>query len=397
MRGHLEKISKDSWTIVIEKGKNPLTKTRERIKKAVQGNKRTAEKVMNEMLHQLQTGTYVEPTNLTIGDYFRYWLDTYCQPNLASSTLHSYKAQINNHIIPRLGSIQLEKLSPIHLQSYYSQLTATGRKDGTGGLSSRSALYHHRIIREALKHACRWQLVARNIADSVQPPRFKKAEMYVMSREEVLGFLELSKPHRDYAIIYTAIFTGMRQGELLGLTWKHVNLKQKTVDVRQQLQYLPGKGYFFKEPKTPKSKRQIPLTLGQIAVFKEIRKLQAQDKLIKGIKNDDDAEIGDKINPEGEYEDNDLVFCHDNGKPLDATNLTKRFKSLIIKHGHPTMRFHDLRHTCATLLLEAGVEAKKVQDILGHESFTTTMDVYGHVLPSMQRDAIDKLSSFMGQ
>jgi integrase len=417
MQGHLEKRGKDSWTIVIDKGRNPITNKRERIKKAVKGTKPEVQKVMNEMLHKLQTGTYIETHNLTVAEYFNHWIETYCTPNLAPKTLHSYRSEISNHIIPNLGQIPLEKLSPLHLQSYYSQLLTSGRRDGNGGLSARTILYHHRIIREALKHAFRWQLVSRNVADAVEPPRFKKKEMFVMSREEVLTFLEAIEEHRDYAIIYTAIYTGMRQGELLGLTWKNVDLKHKVLNVRQQLQYQPGNGYVFKEPKTPRSKRQIPLTPGMVDVFKEIRKLQAQDKLLLGVKkdgNEEDAADQSKYSdnqtateihsPEDDasdkkkkYEDNDLVFCLENGKPLDGTNLTKRFKALAKKHGHPEMRFHDLRHTCATLLLAAGVDPKKVQDILGHESFNTTMDVYGHVLPSMQREAMDKLNAFMGQ
>lgn len=381
MQGHIEKRRKDSWTIIIDTGKNPVTQKRDRIAKSVKGPKREAEKVLNEMLYQLQTGTYVEVTNLTVAAYFKHWLETYCQPNLAPKTLNSYQSEINNHIIPRLGSVPLEKLSPLHLQSYYSQLLISGRKDGKGGLSARTILYHHRIIREALKHAYRWQLVNRNVADAVQPPRFKKKEMYVMSREDVLDFLDNIQNHRDYGIIYTAIFTGMRQGELLGLKWSNINQNRRYLDVKQQLQYLPKQGYIFKEPKTPKSKRRIPLTPGLIALLKEIKKQQAQDKLLQG----------------SDYEDKDLVFCLENGKPLDPTNLTKRFKALVKKHCHPEMRWHDTRHTFAAIALASGITMERLQILLGHESITTTIDTYGHLSPATLREAMDKFSSFMGQ
>jgi integrase len=374
----LEKRYKNSWMIIIERGKDPVTKKRDRIFKSVEGPKREAEKIMNEMLYQLQTGTYVETNNLTLAEYLMHWFKTYCETNLAPKTLHSYQSEIYRHIIPGIGSIPLEKLTPLHLQSYYSQQLISGRLDGKGGLSPRTVLYQHRILREALKHACRWQLVFRNVADAVQAPRLKKKEMFVLSREDVLEFLEDIKDHRDYGLILTAVYTGLRQGELLGLTWRHVDLVKKTLNVRQQLQYVAKQGYIFREPKTNKSKRQVPLTPQVVQVLKEVRKTQAEYKLICE-----------------EYHDHDLVFCLPNGKPLDSTNLTKRFKNLAKNHGYSELRFHDLRHTCATLLLAAGIEAKKVQEILGHESITTTLDVYGHVLPTMQREAMDRLSSFM--
>ena len=390
MRGHLEKRYKSSWTIVIDAGQDPVTNERTRIIKSVKGPKREAEKIMNEMMYQLQTGTYIEVTDLTVAEYFDHWIRTYCQPNLAPKTFHSYTSEIKNHLKPALGPIPLAKLSPLHLQNYYSNLLTSGRKDGKGGLSPRTIVYHHRIIREALKHAYRWQLVNRNVADAVKPPRFKEKEMYVMSREDVIPFLASVKDHRDYAIIYTAIYTGMRQGELLGLTWKNLDLKRKVLNVKQQLQYQPGNGYVFKEPKTPKSKRQIPLTPGVVDVFKEIRKQQAQDKLLLGVSND--AREQDK-----RYEDKDLVFCLENGKPLDPTNLTKRFKSLVRKHGHPEMRFHDTRHTFAAIALASGVAMERLQILLGHESITTTIDTYGHLSPATLRDAMDVFDNFMNQ
>lgn len=381
MRGHLEKRAKGSWTIVIELGYNPVKNSRDRIYRAVQGPKREADRVMHEMLHQLQTGTYIEPTNLTLGEYLNRWLTTHVMQNLAPKTLRSYRMEINNHIIPAMGLISLEKLSPLALQEYYSQKLLKGRKDGKGGLSPRTLTYHHRILHEALKHAVQWQLVIRNVADAAVPPRYKKWEMAVLSREEALLLLDRIQDHRDYRLIFTAIYTGMRQGELLGLRWADIDLGCRVLRVNQQLQYLPGQGYVFRPPKTEKSRRQIPLAAALLEVLKEHKREQAQFKLMLGQ----------------DYGDMDLVFSLENGRPMDTANMSRRFRRIMADFGRPDIRFHDLRHTCATLFMAAGVDAKKVQEILGHESIRTTLDIYGHVLPSMQREAVDRMNDFMGR
>lgn len=381
MKGHLEKRAKGSWTIVIELGYNPARKTRDRIYRAVQGPKREADKLMHQILHELQTGTYIEPTNLTLGEYLERWLNTHGTQNLAPKTLRSYRMQINSHIIPALGLIPLEKLSPMALQEYYSQKLTKGRIDGKGGLSARTITYHHRILHEALKHAMQWQLVNRNVADAAVPPRYKRWEMAILSREEALVLLDQIRDHRDYRLIFTAIYTGMRQGELLGLRWADIDLGRWALRVNQQLQHIPGQGYFFCPPKTEKSRRQIPIGAALLEVLKEHKREQAQNKLMLGQ----------------DYHDMDLVFCLDNGKPQDTSNLSRRYKRIMAQFGRPEIRFHDLRHTCATLFMAAGVDAKKVQEILGHESIRTTLDIYGHVLPSMQREAVDRMNDFMGR
>lgn len=381
MRGHLEKRYKSTWTIIIDVGLNPVTKKRDRIIQSVKGPRRVAEKVMNEILHQLHTGTYIEPSNLTVGEYMEKWLQTHAEQNLRPSTYRSYRMQVSNHIIPILGAIPLEKLTPMHLQEFYRLMLKSGRKDGTGGLSARTITYLHRIMHEALKHAAQWQLVLRNVADAAVPPRYKKWEMAILSREEALALLDQIREHRDYHLIFTAIYTGMRKGELLGLKWADVDLGLKVIRVNQQLQHFTGQGYIFTPPKTDKSRRQIPMGAALVEVFKEHKREQAQNKLMLGQ----------------DYHDMDLVFCLSNGNPQDTSNLNRRFNRIMQQFGRPEIRFHDLRHTCATLFMAAGVDAKKVQEILGHESIRTTLDVYGHVLPSMQREAVDRMNDFMGR
>ncbi|WP_084665658.1 site-specific integrase [Thermanaeromonas toyohensis] len=375
--GHLEKRYKSSWTIVIELDRDPVTGKRKRITKSVKGTKKEAEKEMVRMLNELERGTYVEPSGMTVGEYLLHWLEAYCKPNLAPKTLQSYSYIIHQHLIPALGHIKLDKLQPLHLQEYYSKALQSGRKDGKGGLSLRSVQYHHRILHEALGHALKWQLVHRNVAEAVEAPRYKRPDVKALSPEEVNKLLAKAKEinHPDYALLVTAVYTGMRQGELLGLRWQDIDMTAGVAYVRQILQKLPGQPVMFKEPKTQAGKRQVVLSPAVIDILKAAKKQQAENRLRLGQA----------------YQDYGLVFCRENGLPLDPFTVTHRFKKLAKLAGFPELRFHDLRHTHATLLLAQGVHPKVVQERLGHRSITLTLDTYSHVLPTLQKEAAAKV------
>lgn len=379
MTGHLEKRNKNSWRIVIEIGRDPQTGKRKRISRSVKGNKKQAEKVMHRLLHELEQGTYIEPSEFTLGDYLRRWLEDYCRINLAPSTFASYEIIVIKHLVPALGNIPLAKLQPMHLQQYYSRALKEGRRDGKGGLSSRTVRYHHTVLREALQHAVKWQVVVRNVADAVEPPRVRQPEMAALNPNDVMILLKAVQNHQDYAIIFTAIYTGMRRGELLGLRWNDVDLDAGVARIRQTLQKLQGQGFIFREPKTKKSRRQITLSVGVVNLLKELRKKQAQNRLLLGNR----------------YQNNDLVFCNNDGTPIDPSKFSKRFRYLADKHGFTNIRFHDLRHTHATILLTQGVHPKVVQERLGHESITITMDTYSHILPGLQEEAMKKFDEAM--
>ena len=380
MPGHLEKRSDKSWTIIVEAGRDPITKKRKRIKNAFQGTKREAEKEMARLLTEIDSGQYVKPSKLTFDEYLIQWLDDYGKPNLAPSTFDSYRRIINVHIIPALGFIKLDKLQPMHLQHYYNKSLGEGRKDGNGGLSLRTVQYHHRIIREALQHALKWQLIQQNVADFVQAPRPKKAEISLPGLSEIDRLLETARDHHDYSLITTAIFTGMRRAELLGLRWSDISFDSFSLSIRQTLQRLPGQGFIFTDPKSQKSKRQIIIPPALVSVLKDHRKKQLESKL-----HFDEG-----------YQDFNLVFPRPDGSPEDPSNISHRFKALVDKLSLTGLRFHDLRHLHATLLLAQGVHPKVVQERLGHQTVTLTLDTYSHVIPSLQRDVADKLENLFG-
>ncbi|MDA8235953.1 MAG: tyrosine-type recombinase/integrase [Clostridia bacterium] len=372
MAGHLQKRSKNSWTIYIEMGRDTEGK-RKRLCRAFKGTKKEAEKEMARLLLEIDSGQYIEPTKLTFGDYLLNWLTDYGKSNLANTTYYSYQKIIEKHIIPEIGGILLQKLQPMHLQKYYSLKLDS--------LSKRTVQYHHRVIREALKHAVQLQAVTRNVADAVAAPKPQRPEINMPSIEKINEFLVAASEHQDWSIIYTTLLTGMRRGEVMGLRWSDVDFKQKVLHVRQTLQRLPKIGFYFAPPKSKKSRRPVVMPEALIEVLKNHRKKQMENML----------EMGEH------YQDNNLVFCRPDGTPEDPSRLNHRYKDLVDGIGMNGFRFHDLRHLHPTLLMEQHVHPKIVQERLGHQTFIITLDLYTHSIPTMQREAAEKINESLGK
>jgi len=250
--------------------------------------------------------------------------------------------------------------------------------DGRGGLSSRTVRYTHAVIYSALKQALKEQLIARNVAEAVVLPAQQKKEIRPLTTEEVHRLLSAAKDDRLYPAFLLELGSGLRRGELLGLRWQDVDLKAGVITVRQSL-IRTRAGLVFQEPKTERSKRNLPLPPAVVRELKAHRARQAEEKLLLGP----------------DYEDRGLVFCLENGKPLDPRNFTRHFELLLKKAGLPHVRFHDLRHTHATQLLGLGVHAKIVQERLGHTTISTTLDTYSHAVPGLQEEAARKLDALL--
>ncbi|MGG3466770.1 Arm DNA-binding domain-containing protein [Neobacillus pocheonensis] len=218
MRGSIKKDG-NSWFVVFDLGKDPITRKRKQKRKRGFKTKKEAEKYISEQLHALDKGTYFEPSDITLSEYLDYWLENYAKLNTAVRTFEGYSYIITQHIKPSLGKIKLSKLQPSHLQEYYSQKLNNGKLDG-GGLSPQSVKHQHRLISKALKDAVKWQFIIRNVAEAVSPPKTKKPELATWDNEQVKTFLEISKESSYYSIYLTAIKTGMRRGEILGLRWQ---------------------------------------------------------------------------------------------------------------------------------------------------------------------------------
>jgi integrase len=305
-------------------------------------------------------GIVYDDENMTVEEYLDVWLKGSVYGSVRRSTYDRDTNLVNNHIKPILGGLKLKKLNSAHVQSFYRD-----RLDA--GLSASTVHKMHDILRRGLAQASKWHLVPKNVAYVVKPPRPVPKEMVALSADETRRLLEAAGGDRLKALYVLAVHTGMRQGELLALRWQDVDLENAVVSVRRTLTRNGGK-VEFGEPKTNKSRRSICLTPQAVDALRSHLQRQLRDMEI----------LGDR------YQDQGLIFTSDTGAPINPSNLRQRsFAPLLKRAGLPHMRFHDLRHTCATLLLSRGVHPKFVQELLGHATIAITLDTYFHVMPSV--------------
>ncbi len=300
----------------------------------------------------------------TVRTYLEGWLEA-IRGNVRPKTYQGYECYIRVHVVPALGKVRMAKLTPQQLQAFYS-------KKLEGALSPTTVRHMHATLHRAFEQAVRWGVVARNVANLVDPPRRADKEMVALSSDQARALLEAAAGDRLEALYVLAVTTGMREGELLGLRWKDVDLDGGTLQVRSIVQRTKQNGLAFSQPKTASSRRQIALTPMAVAALRRRRVMQAEERL--------------KAGPA--WQDNDLVFPNILGKPMEATNLLHRsYAPLLEKAGLPKIRFHDLRHTAATVLLKKRIPSKVVSEMLGHANIGITLQLYSHVLPDMQKEA----------
>jgi integrase len=318
-------------------------------------------------LSDRESGFTFEAGNLTLGDYLDRWLKDSVKDSVKQRTFENYAYVVRLHLAPALGSIKLKALTPAHVQALY-------RSKLDSGLSARTVQLMHTTLHKALKQAVLWGLVPRNVTEAVVAPRVTKKEIHPLTSGQTRVLLDGAKGGRFEALYVLAVTTGLRRGELLGLRWTDVDLKRGYLQVRQQL-IRTQSGLTFTSPKRGKS-RSVRLTKRAVEALDDHYKRQLQEKQRL-------VEL---------WQDIGLVFPTQVGKPMDADNLIKRsFGPLLNRAKLPRIRFHDLRHTFATLLLLRGTHPKVVQEMLGHANISQTMDTYSHVLPDMQEAAVNEI------
>jgi integrase len=366
------RASDGKWVTAVSLGhyldKNGVTKRR---RKVIYGDTRreVAEK-LTVLLMETQHGAFVSDQQ-SVAQYLNYWLDKVKRPKLRASTHQAYRFRIDRYILPHIGQYELAKLNAQHIQFMFHALIEDG-------LSPGSLRFIRAILRTALKHAIGIELITRNPLAMVEVPSVKQYHATILQPEEARRLLEAVRGDRLEALYTVALALGMRRGEIAALRWEDVDLAHGTLHVRRTLVRITGKVVSM-PPKTEKGNRKIDLPAVVVTALRQHRFQQENEQRLTG----------------SAWKDEGLVFTTPRGTALLLEKFGVMLQEHLARAGLPHLRFHDLRHSCASFLLAQGVPPKVVQEILGHSSIAITMDVYGHLLPGARRDAADKMDDLL--
>jgi integrase len=308
-----------------------------------------------------------------LDQFLSQWLET-VRPSLRASTYVSYEGVVRLHIVPELGPVTLEKLTVEHV----SKLIASKQREAT--LSARSVRYVLLVLRNALNKGVKWGLIGRNVASLVDPPRVQTNEVRVLSPDETKRLLRAAEGEAIGPLVVLAVSTGLRLGEALGLQWTDIDLVRRQLRVTKSLHRVRGKGQVLLETKTRRSRRNIILPIKTQEALRALHTNQREMRRSAG----------------NAWHDLGFCFTTSTGRPLDQRDVLRGFRRILRKANLPKMRFHDLRHSCATLLLAEGISPRVVMETLGHSRIAVTMDTYTHVMPALQRDAADAMDRSLG-
>ena len=371
MIGSIQKKGK-IYYVVLPAGQDPKTRKWKTKWVRVGPDCREAENRLADIRREYEQGRYREDEKMTVKEYLERWLEDFAKISVRRSTFESYEWSINKHLAPNIGQIPLQKLKPATIQKMLAEMCATK-------LSRTSIRYVYNVLNIALNRAVKCQVLATNPCNAVEPPRKEKYKATAYNREELAALLAAAKGTRLLLPILLAAGCGLRRGEVCGLRWQDVLLDKEMLFVRHSLD-RPEKGKLELLPvKTANSERAVRLP---DALVQELRQVKAAQDIIKA-------------DPKALYQDKDFIYAWDDGSPVDPDFLDKRFRELLAEKQLKKLRFHDLRHTHATMLLLEHVSIKVISERLGHSSTNITQDIYSHVLPEMQLEAASAMERIL--
>lgn len=335
--------------------------------------RKAAQKWLRNISNEIERGLTLDGAKITFEEFLAEWLSTK-QHHVAQQT-HAYYCQlVRDYITPALGKTRLRDLNSRQIQRFYNGKVAEG-------VGLRTVQKTHTVIHAALNSARKFGIIPYNPDDATNPPKPKPKTMQFLNQEQIRLLLEVAKMTKDrnYALYYLAIVTGMRQGELLALKWENIDLDKGILNVKLNLKRIPGGGLMLDKPKTKSSVRSIKIGPESIKI------LEAEKQQI-AVESEAAADY---------WQAENFVFPSTNGTAMDPSNLIKQFRKLLKTAGLPKIRFHDLRHTAASLMLNNGIDVLVASQRLGHAQPSITLDVYGHLMPSIQNEAANILDTLI--
>lgn len=373
--GHIRKRDtqkgKSRWQLIVECERDSITGKRDRHYKTVSGTKKDANIALRKMIQQYETGSPVKQSNLKTKDWMEQWLSLYL-PNIEETTRASYTEKINAYIIPELGYLPLKSLNATTIQTWINKL----HKEKN--LSSKTIRNVYLNLNAALDQAVTLQMLAKNPTKGVVLPKKEifKAEIY--EKADIEKMMEAAKDTDMYLLLMLAVYVGLRRGELIALQWKDVDLDNGFIHVHHNTVLANGKAI----TKAPKS-------------IAGIRDIAIGNKLVAELKNAKLQYKKNKIAYSKDFVDSGLVICKPNGEGFRPDSITQKWERFVKKNGLKKIRLHDLRHTCATLMAQAGVSPKTAQERLGHANVSVTMNIYTHNTEKMNREAATLLDTLI--
>lgn len=375
MKGHLRERSPGHWAIILDQ--HDAGGSRRRKWHTFKGTKRQAQIECARLIAAMKDGTYTEPSKLTLGQFLDRWLD-HIKSQVTPKSHERYSGLVNQNIVPALGSTLLSKLRPVNISEAYVAALREGRKDGrSGGLAPRTVGHMHRVLKQALSQAVKWELLARNPADAVDPPKVEWKPVATYDLSETAQVLEALRGKPIFMPTLLAVMCGLRRGEVCALRWRNVDLDGAQLSIVESVEQTKA-GLRFKSPKSGKG-RKVALPQTVIDELRPHRARLAEDLL----------KLGKRIT------DDNFVVSHPDGSMLPPIHVSQQWGVAIAKTGLAKLRFHDLRHAHATHLLAMGVHPKVASERLGHSRVGITLDLYSHVIPGMQENAAAELDRAM--
>ena len=367
MKGHIRERSPGHWAIVLDL-RDPETGKRKRKWHSFRGTKREAQTECARLISELRGGNYLEPSKTMVAQFLDRWLDD-IRSKVAPRTHERYAEIARKNLAPLLGGIIITKLQPMQISNAYAKALANGRRDGTGGLSPRTVHHIHRVLKQAMAQAVRWQLIVRNPLDAVDPPKVERQRLDTYDVTQTAELLDAMRGTPMFIPTVLAVLCGLRRGEVAALRWRSVDFATGQIAIVESVEQMNGR-IRYKEPKSGRA-RTVALSATIAHELRAHRIQQAQQLLKLGTGLSDDS----------------FVVTQADGRGMQPTFITHEWVRLIRKTVLPRLRFHDLRHAHATHLLASGVHPKVASERLGHSKVGITLDLYSHVMPGMQEDA----------